>query len=74
MGNAGAGGQQTGNTPSPGSFYRESLAELRKVTWPSRQDAMNLTTAVIGMTLAMSIFLGGIDAGLDQIVSKLLGA
>lgn len=34
---------------------------------------MNLTTAVIGMTVAMAIFLGLIDGGLDQIVTKLLG-
>jgi preprotein translocase subunit SecE len=52
---------------------QESRAELRKVTWPSRQDATNLTVAVIGMTVAIALFLGLIDAGLDKLVSILLG-
>jgi len=35
---------------------------------------MNLTTAVIGMTVALALFLGLIDAGLDKLVSSFLGA
>jgi preprotein translocase subunit SecE len=35
---------------------------------------MNLTTAVIGMTVALAIFLGLIDAGLDKVISSLIGA
>jgi preprotein translocase SecE subunit len=35
---------------------------------------MNLTIAVIGMTLAMAIFLGAVDGVFDQIITKLLGA
>jgi preprotein translocase subunit SecE len=61
------------NAPNLASFFQESRAELRKVTWPSRQEATNLTVAVIGMTLAISVFLGVIDAGLDKLVSILLG-
>lgn len=61
------------NAPSLLSFFQESRAELRKVTWPTRQEAMNLTTAVIGMTVALAIFLGVIDAGLDKLVSVLIG-
>ncbi len=59
--------------PSILTFFQESRSELRKVTWPTRQEAMNLTTAVIGMTIAVAAFLGAIDAGLDKLVAWMLG-
>lgn len=59
--------------PNLVGFFQESRAELRKVTWPTRQETMNLTTAVIGMTVAVAVFLGLMDAGLDKLVSILLG-
>lgn len=62
------------NAPSLLAFFFESRAELRRVTWPTRQEAMNLTIAVIGMTVAVALFLGLIDAGLDQVVTWLLSA
>jgi preprotein translocase subunit SecE len=37
------------------------LAELRKVTWPSREETRNLTIVVIGISVTLGIFLGGID-------------
>lgn len=42
-------------------FYRESLGELRKVTWPTRQEAINLTIIVIAVTFGMSAVLGIVD-------------
>lgn len=42
-------------------YFRETRAELRKVVWPTRQEAINLTAIVIGTIVAMSIFFGAID-------------
>ncbi len=42
-------------------YVRETRAELRKVVWPSRQEAINLTVVVIVTVLGMSIFLGAVD-------------
>jgi preprotein translocase SecE subunit len=39
-------------------YFRETRAELRKVHWPTRNEARNLTLIVLGVTLAMTIFLG----------------
>ncbi len=50
-------------------FLRETRSELRKVAWPSRQEATNLTIIVIAVTLTMAASLGFID----YIFSKLLG-
>ncbi|MGB5933877.1 MAG: preprotein translocase subunit SecE [Anaerolineae bacterium] len=50
-------------------YLRETRSELRKVAWPSRQEATNLTVIVIAVTVAMAISLGFID----YIFSKLFG-
>src|SRR5919199_2992837 len=42
-------------------FLRDAMAELRKVHWPSWQQARNLTALVIGISLAVGMILGGID-------------
>jgi len=35
--------------------------ELRKVTWPTRKEATNLTIVVVIVTFSMSIILGFLD-------------
>ena len=60
--------------PSLVAFFQESRAELGKVTWPTRQETMNLTLAVIAMTVGIAVFLGLIDTILNYIVNPLIGA
>jgi preprotein translocase subunit SecE len=42
-------------------YLKETRAELRKVTWPSREEAVNLTVIVVAVTTAMAVFLGVVD-------------
>lgn len=53
-------------------FYRETTAELRKVVWPTRDEAIRLTGIVIAVVIAMSIFLGAVDYILTQIMRLIL--
>jgi len=39
-------------------YLRDTRAELRKVHWPTREEAWNLTKVVIVVTVAMAMFLG----------------
>ncbi len=39
-------------------YFRETRAEVRKVHWPTRKEARSLTTVVLVITIAMTIFLG----------------
>lgn len=43
------------------TYLRETRAELRKVTWPTRQEWVNLTLLVLGVMIFMSFVLGGLD-------------
>ena len=53
-------------------FYRETTAELRKVVWPTREQAQNLTVIVVVVVVIMAAFLGTIDALLSRILEFLL--
>ena len=55
-------------------FYRETVGELRKVTWPTRQEATKLTYIVIAVTFGMSAFLGIVDFLFSRLFALILGA
>ena len=42
-------------------YLRETRAELRKVVWPTREEAINLTAIVVGTIVVMSAFMGIFD-------------
>lgn len=42
-------------------FLKETHHELRRVTWPTRDQAIKHTLMVIGVTLTIAFFLGGLD-------------
>ena len=42
-------------------YLRESRIELKKVTWPSREQTVNLTIVVLVVCIALALFLGGLD-------------
>jgi preprotein translocase subunit SecE len=48
------------------------MSELRKVTWPTRQETMNLTLVVMVVSAALGLFLGGLDYVFNWIVENTL--
>jgi preprotein translocase subunit SecE len=42
-------------------FFQETLGELRKVSWPTRQEAIRLTQIVLIVIVVMALLLGGLD-------------
>lgn len=42
-------------------YLRETWFELKKVSWPTRAEAVNLTVIVIVVTTFLSIVLGILD-------------
>jgi preprotein translocase subunit SecE len=53
---------------------QETIGELRKVSWPTRDEAFNLTKIVIGVILGFGIFLGLLDLVYTQFFKLLLGS
>jgi len=42
-------------------FLKDAKVELTKVNWPTRKKTINYTIIVVGISLAVAIFLGGLD-------------
>ncbi len=54
-------------------WFQETRSELRKVVWPTREEALRLTYVVLGISLAMGLLLGAVDLLLSALVSWLIG-
>jgi preprotein translocase subunit SecE len=55
-------------------FYRETMGELRKVSWPTRDEAIHMTRVVLIVILAMGAFLGLLDYLFSQMFGLIIGA
>ncbi len=55
-------------------FFGEVFSELRKVSWPTRQEATRLTVLVIALSTAIGIFLGLVDMGFARLMSVISGS
>jgi preprotein translocase subunit SecE len=53
-------------------FVRDIISELKKVTWPTREETLRLTFAVVVVSVAIGLSLGGIDIGFNWIVDHSL--
>ena len=51
----------------------EILTELRRVTWPTREETTRLTIMVITVSAVVGLFLGAIDLGFAKLFGLLLG-
>ena len=54
-------------------FFGEVFSELRKVSWPTRQEATRLTLMVIMLSATIGLFLGLIDMLFARILAIFSG-
>jgi preprotein translocase subunit SecE len=43
------------------TFFKEARVELKKVTWPTRQEAIRHTITVVVISVAVAAYLGVLD-------------
>ena len=53
-------------------FIGEAISELRRVTWPSRQETMRLTIMVIVVSAVVGLFLGVIDLFFSRLLDLVI--
>lgn len=53
--------------------FRNMWLELKKVTWPSRQDFINYTLIVLAFMVFMGVIIGLLDLGSSKLVSLMVG-
>lgn len=54
------------------TFVKESRDELKKVTWPDRDEVTSFTVVVIVSVIVISIFLWLVDTVLMSIVKRVI--
>ncbi len=55
------------------AFLKDAAVELRKVSWPTRQETVNSTVVVIVLILLLGVFLAIIDGALAKIMGIIIG-
>ncbi|MDB5762254.1 MAG: secE [Herminiimonas sp.] len=50
------------------NFAKEAVRETKKVVWPTRKEAMQITAVVFGFVLIMALFLWGTDKLLEVLL------
>src|SRR5690606_27413555 len=63
----------TGKGRDVREFLSESRFELRKVVWPTRQEAIRMTWVVIIVVIVLSLLLGGFDFVIQKLTHWFLG-
>ena len=53
-------------------YFQETRAELRKVAWPTREEARNLTMIIVAVTVAMAVFLGLFEYLFQEVVGGIV--
>jgi preprotein translocase subunit SecE len=54
------------------AYLKETRAELRKVHWPTQQEARTLTLVVMGVTVSMAALLGFLDFVFDRLLNGIV--
>jgi preprotein translocase subunit SecE len=54
------------------NFTKEAVRETKKVVWPTRKEAMQITAIVFAFVLVMALFLWGTDKLLEVLLYDLI--
>ncbi len=54
-------------------FFDEAWSELKKVSWPTREQVRNLTVLVFVVSFAVGVYITVLDFALSQVVARLVG-
>ena len=55
------------------SFFKDSREELKKVTWPDREEVTSFTVVVVISLIVFSLFLWLVDTGLMALIKVVIG-
>ena len=53
-------------------FFDEAWSELKKVSWPTREQVRNLTVLVFVVSFAVGVYITALDLGFTRVVKLLV--
>jgi len=54
------------------TFLKEVRLEMKKVNWPTREETIRYTLIVIGISVGVAVFLGGLDFIVTTLLKKFI--
>lgn len=57
---------------NPGTYIKEVTSELKKVTWPSRKQTVNMTLLVMVACVVVALYLTGLDLVLNKLLTNFI--
>ena len=67
-GSSGSPRTSRSNRTSPTTFYRQVVAELRKVVWPTQQQLITYFFVVMIFVVFMMALISGLDLGIGKLI------
>ncbi len=67
-----AAAELEGRTRGVTTWVRDVRSELKKVVWPTREEALKLTIVVVVLSVIVGFFLGMVDAVFSAFITWLL--
>jgi preprotein translocase subunit SecE len=53
-------------------YFISSYAEMLKVTWPTKQQTINYSLLVIGLSVGLAVFFAALDFGFNTVVTTII--
>jgi preprotein translocase subunit SecE len=53
-------------------YFKETVTEMKKVTWPSKDELIGSTIVTVFVTVIMAVFIFGVDQGLSALIAIVL--
>jgi preprotein translocase subunit SecE len=53
-------------------FFKEVFVEMKRVSWLSQKDVVRYTIIVLGITIVVALFLGGLDYIFTEIIKRVV--
>jgi len=54
------------------NFLNQTVAELKKVSWPSKNELIGSTVVVIITVIIMAVYIGLVDLGFSKLIGFLM--
>jgi len=54
------------------SYFRDTITELKAVSWPTRQETIRLTVIVIAISIVTAAYVGGLDFLFTNLLTLIL--
>jgi len=54
------------------SFLKEVRLEMKKVNWPTKKETVKYTLIVVGFSVVVAVFLGGLDFIFQYLLNKFI--